>query len=77
MSNRNQPPYNTPVNWRVNDFCRAYGIGRTRFYAFVLAGDIKPIKVGKQTLIPHTEAEKFQTKLLVGETTLQLNQHTK
>ncbi len=53
-----------PVNWRVNDFCSAFGIGRTKFYSLVKAGQLNPIKLGKTTLIPNTEADRFQASLL-------------
>jgi hypothetical protein len=48
------------VNWRVNDFCRAHGIGRTFFYEQVKRGEIKIIKAGKRTLIPDSEAKAWQ-----------------
>ena len=48
------------VNWRVDDFCRAHGIGRTFFYDEVKRGEIKPIKIGKRTLVPDTEAKAWQ-----------------
>ena len=52
----------TRVNWRVDDFCRAHGIGRTYFYNEVKIGEIKIIKVGKRTLVPDTEAKAWQER---------------
>jgi hypothetical protein len=52
------------VNWRVNDFCDAHGIGRTSFYEEVNCGKIKVIKYGKRTLIPDSQAKAFQLRLL-------------
>ena len=49
-------PAITRINWRVDDFCRAHGIGRTYFYDEVKRGEIKPIKIGKRTLVPDSEA---------------------
>ncbi len=43
-------PTTAPVNWRVDDFCRAHGIGRTLFYEEVKRGEIKLIKIGKRRL---------------------------
>ena len=50
------------VNWRVDDFCRAHGIGRTLFYDEVKRGEIKLIKVRKRTLVPDTEAKAWQRR---------------
>ena len=50
------------VNWRVDDFCRAHGIGRTLFYEEVKRGEIKTIKIGKRTLVPNTEAKAWQAR---------------
>ena len=52
----------TRVNWRVDDFCRAHGIGRTYFYNEVKIGEIKIIKVGKRTLVPDSEAKAWQER---------------
>ena len=57
-----QSPVTTRVNWRVDDFCRAHGIGRTYFYDEVKRGEIKPIKIGKRTLIPDCEAKAWQKR---------------
>ncbi|MEG3620342.1 DNA-binding protein [Magnetovibrio sp. PR-2] len=51
-----------PVNWRVNDFCRAHGIGRTFFYEQVKLGKISTIKVGNRTLVPDSEALAWQER---------------
>ena len=53
---------NARVNWRVDEFCRAHGIGRTLFYDEVKRGEIKPIKIGKRTLVPDTEAKAWQER---------------
>ncbi len=63
MPNLNsQLPATAPVNWRVDDFCRAHGIGRTLFYDEVKRGEIKLIKIGKRTLVPDTEAKAWQER---------------
>lgn len=56
------PPATARVNWRVGDFCRAHGIGRTLFYEEVKRGEIKPIKIGKRTLVPDGEAKAWQRR---------------
>ena len=50
------------VNWRVNEFCRAHGIGRTLFYEEVKRGEIKLIKIGKRTLVSDIEAKGWQER---------------
>ena len=55
-------PRSCRVNWRVDDFCRAHGIGRTLFYSEVKIGEIKIIKVGKRTLVPVSEAKAWQER---------------
>ena len=59
---RCKPIEHTRVNWRVDDFCRAHGIGRTLFYDEVNRGEIKLIKVGKRTLVPDSEAKAWQER---------------
>lgn len=55
-------PSSDRVNWRVGDFCRAHGIGRTLFYNEVKLGEIKPIKIGNRTLVPVAEANAWQER---------------
>ncbi len=61
-TNERSEPRSDRVNWRVDDFCNAHGIGRTLFYAEVKRGEIKLIKVGKRTLVPDTEAKAWQSR---------------
>ena len=64
-----QTPSNTEaeqrINWRVNDFCHAFGIGRTSFYEEVKRGELKVIKFGKRTLVPNAEAKAWQQRRLL------------
>jgi len=57
------------VNWRVDDFCAAHGIGRTLFYEEVKRGELKVIKVGSRTLVPDTEAKAWQRRKASGAAT--------
>ena len=54
------------ANWRVNDFLAYFAIGRTKFYELVKAGDVKIVKCGRTTLIPHSEAIAYQARLESG-----------
>jgi excisionase family DNA binding protein len=51
------------VNYRVREFCSAYGLSRATLYALIKRGEIRPIKVGKATRIPRAEAERWQREL--------------
>jgi excisionase family DNA binding protein len=53
----------------VDGFCDRYNIGRTTFYAEVKAGRIRPVKVGRKTLIPEPEAARWLASLPAAEGT--------
>ena len=53
----------------VDGFCDRYNIGRTTFYAEVKAGRIRPVKVGRKTLIPEPEGERWLASLPTAEGT--------
>jgi len=42
----------SPVTLRIADACRVTGIGRSKFYELIKAGEIEVIKVGAITLVP-------------------------
>jgi excisionase family DNA binding protein len=44
---------------RVNDALHMLGIGRTKLYALIGAGEIETIKLGKATLIPVASLTDF------------------
>lgn len=63
MQNLNsQLPATARVNWRVKDFCAAFGIGRSTFYEELKRGEIHVIRVGKRTLVPDTEARAWMER---------------
>lgn len=49
--------------YTINDFCAAYGIGRTLTYREIAAGRLKASKVGKRTLILIADAETWASTL--------------
>ena len=57
-----QMPATALVNWRVDDFAKAHGIGRTLVYDEIKRGELKIIKVGNRTLIPDSEAKAWQKR---------------
>lgn len=42
----------SPITLRIADACRITGIGRSKFYELIKAGEIEAIKVGAITLVP-------------------------
>jgi len=49
-------PNNEPLAYRVNDFCRVVGLGRTSVYALMAEGKLATVKVGNRRLIPREAA---------------------
>lgn len=47
-----QPDQLSPVTLRIAEACRITGIGRSKLYELIKAGDIEVIKVGRITLVP-------------------------
>lgn len=58
-------PSSGPQAYTVASFCRAYGIGRTMFYAEVKSGRIEVRKLGKRTLVLRDVAEQWAHSLPV------------
>lgn len=42
----------SPITLRIADACRITGIGRSKFYELIKAGEIEVVKVGAITLVP-------------------------
>lgn len=42
----------SPITLRIADACRVTGIGRSKFYELIKAGEIEVLKVGAITLVP-------------------------
>ena len=53
----------------VDGFCDRYNIGRTTFYAEVKAGRIRLVKMGRKTLIPEPEGERWLASLPTADDT--------
>ena len=54
-------PKNSPLS--IPEFLAAVPIGRTKLYEELKAGRLRAVKVGKQTLILITEAERWLATL--------------
>ena len=43
----------------VEQFCRTYGLGRSKFYLLVKENQIRTLKIGSKTLVATEEAERW------------------
>ena len=48
-----------PLAYRVKHFCRAVGLGKTKFYELVREGKLKTVVIGGRRLIPADEAQRL------------------
>lgn len=48
-----------PLTVRVREACRLTGIGRSKLYELIAAGEIKIVKVGTITLVPVSSLTEF------------------
>ena len=48
-----------PLAYRVAQFCKALGIGKTKFYELARDGKIKTVVIGGRRLIPADEARRL------------------
>lgn len=53
----------TKLAYTVPAFCDAAGIGKSKLYEMLAAGEIKAKKVGKRTLIPGEEGRRWLASL--------------
>lgn len=48
-----------PLTVRISEACRLTGIGRSKLYELIAAGEIQVIKVGAITLVPMASLRMF------------------
>jgi excisionase family DNA binding protein len=46
-----------PRAYRVDDFCRSFGVGRTTVYALLKNGTLHSVKIGRRRLITADSGE--------------------
>jgi excisionase family DNA binding protein len=54
--------FSRPLTVRIREACRLTGIGRSKFYELIAAGEIEIIKVGTITLVPVSSLTRFLNK---------------
>jgi excisionase family DNA binding protein len=47
----------TPRAYRIDDFCRSFGVGRTTVYALLKNGTLRSVKIGRRRLITAENGE--------------------
>lgn len=52
-----------PIAYRPREAARILGIGRSRFYELLAAGEIRARKLGHITLVPRAELERYLEQL--------------
>ncbi len=48
-----------PIAYRINDFSKVSGLGRTSIYELIKTGELKAVKVAGRTLIPASEGQRL------------------
>lgn len=51
--------FRRPLTVRIREACRMTGIGRSKLYELIAAGEIEIIKVGTITLVPVSSLTSF------------------
>jgi excisionase family DNA binding protein len=57
--------FHRPLAVRIREACRLTGIGRSKFYELIAAGEIEIIKVGTITLVPVASLTRFLRRKVV------------
>ena len=58
--------FGPPLSVRVREACRLTGIGRSKLYELIRAGEISTFKIGGMTLISTAELERFLAAQIDG-----------
>lgn len=53
-----------PIFISINDFCRRFGIARTKTYELIRSGEIEVAKVGRRTLVSFASAKDLLERSL-------------
>ena len=52
--------------YRIDEACRALGIGRTSLYALAASGQLRLVKIAGRTLVPESELRRLIDDQLAG-----------
>jgi excisionase family DNA binding protein len=56
-----------PIFLPIPDACRILGVGRSKLYQLIAAGEITTRKIGRKTLIPREEIASFAARLTASK----------
>ncbi len=59
MKIESKSPPESPLAYRVKDFCELVGISNATLYKYVNLGKIRVIKIGGRTLVPAAEVDRL------------------
>jgi excisionase family DNA binding protein len=48
-----------PISVRIREACRLTGIGRSKLYELIEAGELATIKIGRMTLVPMSSLRRL------------------
>jgi excisionase family DNA binding protein len=51
-----------PISVRIHEACRLTGIGRSKLYELIEAGELATIKIGRMTLVPMSSLRRLIEK---------------
>jgi excisionase family DNA binding protein len=63
---RNTQP--EPLSVDISEACRLIGLGRSKLYELLTAGEIQSVKVGKRRLVPMASLRAWLARLQAGAT---------
>lgn len=58
----------TPILLSIPDACRTLGIGKSKIYELIADGALTARKIGKKTLVPAADLERFAAGLPAAST---------
>lgn len=58
---------NDPVLHSINSTAKILGIGRSSLYGLIASGKLRPVKIGRRTLIPDETIRRFVADLRAGD----------
>ena len=58
---------NDPVLHSINSTAKILGIGRSSLYGLIASGQLRPVKIGRRTLIPDETIRRFVADLRAGD----------
>jgi excisionase family DNA binding protein len=62
-------PISAQRAFSIEEFCRRYGVGRTKVYEELKLGRLRALKVGRRTIISKDDAENWLLHLPLMKTT--------